>query len=186
MKKLSLLLGVFLLFSVPAFAKKDAAWVVKKAKATEDKFNGTTSVAFPNIKYYTLGNDEIVKMTGKSKWGYIPPITYSIKETTQKDGSKTYLLLAADDRSSWAFYESAKDNDGKEMKFIRPMGDVDSYSTGVKVTEYFNIVLPEEYIKQHKETGAAFRVYGKKDQVTFHVPGWYFEGVLNYFENQEK
>lgn len=184
MKKLALLLGAILLFSVPAFAKKDAAWVVKKAKATEDKFAKTKSVEFPAVKYYTVGNDEIVKMTGKSKWGYIPPITFSIKETEKEDGTKTFVLLSADDRSSWAFYESAKDQDGKEMSFYRPMGDVDSYSSGVKITEFFNIGLPEDYLKAHRETGIAIRVYGKKDNVTFHVPAWYIDGVLKYFEEK--
>lgn len=183
MKKLALLLGVFLLFSAPAFAKKDAAWVVKKAKVAEDKFANTETVSFPVIKYYTLGNAEIVEMTGKSKWGMIPSVSYQI-DTTQKDGKNSFVLMAVEERSNWAFYDSAKDKDGKEMKVIRPSGDVSSYSAGVSVKEYFNIPLTEEYLKEHRATGMVFRVYGKKDPVTFHVPAWYIDGVLNYFEQK--
>ena len=186
MKKIAVLLGVFLLFSAPAFAKKDAAWVVKKAKVTEDKFAGTKTVKFPVIKYYTLGNAEIVEMTGKTKWGYIPSITYDIEATENKDGSLSFVLMSVDDRGNWAFYESAKDKDGNELKLIRPFGDVSGSSAGVKVQEYFNIPLTEEYLKNHAESGMVFRVYGRRDTTTFHVPAWYIQGVFDYFSSDKK
>lgn len=184
MKKLLVLLVLIAFITIPAQAKKDAAWVARKVKISEDTFSKTTSVNFPLIKYYTLGNADIVKMTGKSKWGIIPSVSYNI-EMTEKAGERSFVLLAGETRSGWAFYDSAKDNDGNELKVVRPAGDVSSYSAGVQVEEYFNIPLTEEYLKQHAESGMVFRVYGKKDTLTFHVPDWYIQGIFQYLNPPE-
>ena len=57
MKKIRTLVCLLALISLPAYAKKDAAWVVKKAKAEDDSFAKQKTVTFPEINYRQMGGE---------------------------------------------------------------------------------------------------------------------------------
>lgn len=185
MKKILLILCTLGIFAGCVSYPKTSEDVLAGVKVSEDTFDKTSKIDFPVIKYINLPNDEICAMTGKSKWGMIPDVVYNIR-IIEAQGDKTFLLMASEKRTKWAFYRSAVDNDGKNLSLNRPNGDVTSVAGYVDLTEYFNISLSEDYLKEHRQSGFAVRVIGANDTVTFHVPAHYIDGVLKYVESKQE
>lgn len=184
MKKITLLLGVFLLFSAPAFAKKDAAWVVKKAKVENDPFEQATVYTFPTLNYRQMGG-EVKQFTGVGIMKS-PYFNYFVKAKAKADKPTEYVIEVKNPRinlagnKSFANYKKAVDNRGKELAFtpgeqFEPKsGDI----TRSTPEESFSITLDEEYVKSHKDTGIVIKVYGESESPIFHISPWYIDGML--------
>lgn len=183
MKKTALLLAILLAVSAPAFAKKDAAWVVKKAQVTEDPFEKSKVFTFPEINYRQMGG-EVKQYTGVGIMKS-PYFLYHIDAKVKADG-KEFVLEVKNPRvnlagnKAFANYYKALDNDGKELNFaltkqFEPKrGDI----TKSTPEEGFKITFDEQYIQSHKDTGIVIKVYGENESHIFHVSPWYIEGML--------
>ena len=183
MKKILLIFCALGIFAGCVSYPKTSEDVLAGVKVSEDKFDKTNNIDFPVIKYVNLPNDEICAMTGKTKWGLIPGVVYNIR-VIESQNDKKFLLMAYEKRTKWAFYRSAVDSDGKNLRLNRPNGNVTGVAGSVDLTEYFNISLSEDYLKEHRQSGFAVRVIGDNDTVTFHVPAHYIDGVLKYVESR--
>lgn len=183
MKKIALLLAVLLAVSSPAFAKKDAAWVVKKAKVTDDPFEKSKIFTFPEINYRQMGG-EVKQYTGVGIMKS-PYFLYHIDAKVKTNGNE-YVLEVKNPRvnlagkKAFANYNKALDSDGNELKFALTKQFEPKYGDISHPTpeEAFTITFDEAYIQSHKDTGIVIKVYGENESHIFHVSPWYIEGVL--------
>ncbi|MDE3277121.1 MAG: hypothetical protein PUK73_01920 [Spirochaetota bacterium] len=189
MKKIITLVCLLALISLPAYAKKDAAWVVKKAKAEDDSFAKQKTVTFPEINYRQMGG-EVKEYTGVSVWKS-PAFKYKIV-AIEKDGQPLeFKIEVADARANLAGnknfnnYSKALDKDGSTLKFISGVQFDPEQGDALKhplKEEHFSIVLDKAYLVSHRETGIVIKVYGESESPVFHISPWYVDGVLKYFE----
>lgn len=183
MKKLALLLAVLFAVSAPAFAKKDAAWVVKKAKVETDPFEKSKVFTFPEINYRQMGG-EVKQYTGVGIMK-APNFRYHIDAKVKESGAE-FVLEVKNPRinlagaKAFANYYKALDSDGKDLDFsltkqYEPKaGDI---SRPVP-EEFFTITFNNEYLQSHLSTGIVIKVYGENESPIFHISPWYIDGVL--------
>ena len=183
MKKIAILLGILLLVSAPAFAKKDAAWVAKKVKIENDPFEQAVVFTFPTLNYRQMGG-EVKQYTGVSVMK-CPYFLYFVKAKAKEGKPTEYVIEVKNPRinlaggKSFANYKKAVDNSGKELMFT--LGEQFEPKPGdLRATpeEGFNITLDEEYVKAHKDTGIVIKVYGDSESPIFHISPWYIDGML--------
>lgn len=183
MKKTALLLAVLLVFYAPAFAKKDAAWIVKKAKVEDDPFEKSKVFTFPQLNYRQMGG-EVKQYTGVGIMK-APYFLYHIDAKLKSDGNE-FVLVVKNPRinlagkKAFANYYKALDSDGKELnfmltkQFLPKAGDISHPNP----QEDFSITFDEEYMKSHLTSGIVIKVYGENENHIFHVSPWYIDGVL--------
>jgi len=193
MKKIIACVCLLMLISLPTYAKKDAAWVIKKAKAEEDVFAKQKITSFPELNYRQMGG-EVKDFTGISVWK-APYFLYSLS-VVEQEGAPTQFkinvrepLVNVAGNKDFQGYQKALDKDGKALDFIPGQLYLPtSVGTAVKKPvkeESFSIVLEEQYFKAHRETGIVIKVYGNTESPVFHISPWYIDGVLKYFEEQK-
>lgn len=186
MKKLNiLLLAVFLggcsiaTSLKEAYAPKTADYVYSHAKVEEDKFYKSTKVIFPgyNLRHFT----NYKKVTGRSNWdapdtGIKPVAMYNDKSCIVY----LYFNMNLDD---WAFYSSARDENGRVLKFTKHDEKVNSGDkyTNVSVGEVFSIDLPNNFLTENQGKNPQIQVQGKRDNFRVFLPDYYIDGMLKYF-----
>lgn len=188
MKKIILLL---LLFPVSgcaivtglkeAYAPKTAEYVAKNAKKTEDNFYKSTTVNFPgyNLRHFT----NYKEITGRSNW--LAPDT-GIKPTAIYNDKACNIYLYFDIKlDDWAFYSSAIDENGKQLKFIKHDEKINTGNKyeSVSISEKFSIGLPDNYLIENKGKNPLIEVKGKRDTFRVYLPDYYIEGMLQYFSD---
>jgi len=97
----------------------------------------------------------------------------SLMKVVTKQGNP-YLHISAFPRE-WAFFEEARDLDGKVYK----LHNVDHKVERGYVHESFMIELPRERLNAANADGLTMRLYGKRRQFTFTLPGYYIQGWLD-------
>lgn len=185
MKKLLIILSAIFLITVPAFAKKDASWVLKKATVESDPFENVSLITFPTINYRQMGG-EVKEYTGigimKS-----PYFLYFFKAKVGGDTPTEYILEVKNPRvnlaghKSFANYQKALDKNGKllDFKLIEQYEPKSGNITRTTPEEIFNITFDDGYIKSHKDSGIVIKVYGDTENHIFHISPWYIEGMLS-------
>lgn len=184
MKKLLVLLVLISFIAIPAQAKKDASWVVKKVKVENDPFEQATVFTFPTLNYRQMGG-EVKQYTGVSVMK-APYFYYFVKAKVKEGKPVEYVIEVNNPRinlagnKSFANYKKAVDNSGKELvftlveQFEPKMGDIKRTTP----EENFTISLDDEYVKAHKDTGIVIKVYGDSESPIFHISPWYIDGML--------
>lgn len=162
-----------------AYSPKTADYVYSHAKVTQDSFYKSTRIDFPgyNLRHST----NYKQITGRSAWlapdvGIKPIALYNDKACN----IYVYFDMVLDD---WAFYSSARDENGKTLKFTKHDEKVnpgDKYSK-VSVSEVFSIDLPDNFIKENKGKNPIIEVIGKRNSFRFFLPDYYIDGMLKYF-----
>ncbi|MGN0017225.1 MAG: hypothetical protein ACI37O_07815 [Candidatus Avelusimicrobium sp.] len=193
MKKIIALVCLLAMVSVPVYAKKDAAWVIKKAQVEEDSFAKQKTTLFPELNYRQMGG-EVKEYTGVSVWK-APYFLYRVA-VVEQDGTPTQFkinvrepLVNVAGSKDFQRYKKALDKDGKNLDFVSgnlylPTDGGTTIKKPVK-EESFSIVFDEQYFKSHRESGIVIKVYGETESPIFHLSPWYVDGVLKYFEEEK-
>lgn len=71
-----------------------------------------------------------------------------------------------------AYYYQAFDSDGNKMEFSR---FIDTFSDS---DEKVGIMIPQEKLESSRDTGMEFILYGKRDELSLRVEGFYIKGFL--------
>ena len=88
-----------------------------------------------------------------------------------------YQFYASDsDKNRWRFFDSAYDSQGTKLKFHRIDREV---SKGAWTNEIFAIDLSREYLEGALSAGLNIKVYGKRNNQIFRLPGLYIAGFLD-------
>ena len=162
-----------------AYAPKTADYVYSHAKTEYDGFYKSTKVYFPgyNLRHFT----SYKKITGRSAW--LAPDTGIKPMALYNDKACNIYIEFNMNLDEWAFYSSAVDENGKQLKFIsheQKVNPGDKYSK-VSISEYFSIGLPDNYLTENKGKNPQIEVQGKHDSFRFFLPDYYIDGMLQYF-----
>ena len=151
-------------------------------------------VLFTNLfgctkNYYFETADEVMKKTTvtRNAVSKITTVKGPYAETSDKDAM--YLLTARYTNNQMissqlviyqtrirqrgpAYYYQAFDPDGNKMEFSR---FVDTFSD---TDEKVGITIPKEKLQTSRDTGIEFILYGKRDELSLKVEGFYIKGFL--------
>lgn len=157
-----------------AYAPKTADYIVGNAKQKYDAFYKSTTVDFPtyNLRHYT----NYKEITGRSIW--LAPDTSIRPTAVYNEKSCNIYIDFSIQLKQWAFYESAIDEDGNQLKFISREQKINSDAS---ITERFSIMLPEWFLSKNKDKNPIIEVNGKHDGFRFFLPAHYIEAMLQYF-----
>lgn len=129
----------------------------------------------------TIRNDEFAKYSGLSGPPYWigEDCSVNLIKVLKKPGN-IRLHVSAFPRE-WAFYDEARDRDGKVYK----LQNIDRKAEARYVCESFGIDFPYDQLSAATGEGLTLRLYGKRGQYTFTVPGFYIRGYLDRLDELE-
>lgn len=179
------LLGVVLAGCMPGLRyPKTAEGIIQKAEISEDPFEKTKWVKFPAIRPNQMSNYK--EVTGQSTWN--APVGYFFLRALQDSDNNNLKLVQAyfitDYATGWGFYNSAVDSEGNKLEFLEINRDVTKAANSVNTVEEFAINLDVDYLQARRDQNIIIKVYGKKQNFVFFIPGYYVDGVLKYFEGE--
>lgn len=184
MKKISLLAIAFILTGCSAwnsvtgnaYAPKTAEFVISNAKDTPDIFNKNNKVTFPtyNLRHFT----NYKEVTGMSMW--FAPDTQILPYAAYTEKTCNAYIFMSINRSEWAFYESAKDDEGNTLTFISDDQRIDTNKAKL-IVEDFRVKLPSGFLTKNKGRNPRIKIFGKRDNFVIFLPDYYIEGMLQYF-----
>lgn len=177
MKKLlcSALAGLALSATALADDFDDASAVEAAVSIEFDKFEQTASFKAPAIRIMRPGNSywHVIFLRGYAKKGK-PPFDLHIYVDTHYTDSR------------YTVYRQAFDDKGKKLTVSNIDHDVISCSSNDRCIfeEVFSIDVTKAYLESRmKADEIEFKVDGKRDYMTFTIPGPYIKGFLNAIKN---
>ena len=134
---------------LPSVTSWDVPTVAAKTHVTRDDFKKITMIKSPDMIF---GGDNFVDI-----------YRYNLC-AERKDGEEkpTYYLMLFTQRGyeqSWAFWESAADQNGKEFKLNNECREV--YTAGI-VQELSTADVGREYVEALRKSGIGWRIYGQR------------------------
>lgn len=100
--------------------------------------------------------------------------TMSFFKSQGDTGTPLYYLRVVYSASSWAFFDSAYDINGKKLRFHPVSQKVGGF---YGITEQFSLLFTLAELRKAQKTGMDISVRGQKSQ-QITVPGFYIEGFL--------
>lgn len=92
-----------------------------------------------------------------------------------RPGDGMCYLSFSDWRSDWAFFDSAADAQGRAFE-VTPIDT--RIISGNFVEESLRITMPRAYFEAHASSGTTIKVWGRRGEEVFEVPGFYITGFL--------
>lgn len=139
---------------------KTADDVAAQTKVKVDSFKNTTFISGPTFNL----KDPISGTLYGGHWHL----------WTRTSDSMCYLSFT-DWRRDWAFFDNAADAQGQ--RFSVSSRDTRVIS-GNFVEESLYMVVPLTYLRAHAESGTTIKVWGRRGEEVFEVPGFYITGFL--------
>ena len=140
---------------LPSVTSWSVPTVAAKTRIERDDFKKLTSITTPKMIF---AGDNAVDI-----------YRYELS-AERKDGAEiNYFLILYSQRGygqSWAFWQSAADQNGKEFKFVDESQNV--YGGGI-VEELVSTSLSREYLDRLTSTGIRWKIYGKNAVKEFEI-----------------
>lgn len=175
MKRMLAFFLVFLILGCASSVPQDTAKISNKIKIEHDKFKNQTHI---ETELYL------------SRQGFTDtfPVRLKYRAIYQSSKLESLQLYVISTNVTWGFYHSAYGADGKELKFIKIDGLVDSAVGMVSTEEHYALEITKNYLEQMTTKDWEVKVYGKRNEGIFIVPATLsrtFIDKLNCFESKK-
>lgn len=179
MRKILILLLLFMTSCATVNTRTEEA-IYNNISNDKDFYNKTDTICTPYYRqsiYSTkekIGLSALLDNTGLSakickKSGF--DITHGI-----------YYLSLESSHFKWHFFSSARDYEGKSLRFTgidRVISDYYNPQLGTLVHEYFNVYIPNKsYLDKRKDKGLDIKIYGKRWSVNLKLPSRFIKALL--------